>query len=523
MPGEHDRRDPHAGGEPWAVTEGGRPAYDAENVRFLRMEDGAAVLEVGSGDYAFAIDAVLGRLGAARDEVAGLQTLVSNGELTGDARDDLDAQFAKLDHEVDDAWTSYVDEGGETTAADVHRALSTVANLQRWVATQERDGVLDRATAAALQDALGAVERHLSAASGLLVGAVAGLVPADGEALPGSTVSVEVTVENRGQDTLRSLGSSVDAPAGWTVTPSGSHDRTVAPGETAVHRYNVAIPGDADPGAQELTGSVTYQYQSAAATLPVSATLLVVPAVVVDSVVIEPAEAQPGDAVTVRTVLTNRSDSAATGTLGYEVPDGWVTPPPTTFEVPASGTTEIESRIDVPLEVTEGAAPIRVAVGETADEQAAASLGVAFENPPADATDHVDLGVAASEQAHALRASPASGTNVEAGLTRRYTNSAQPGGWFEMQVEVPTDGRFLLRSVETFDSPQFKTYDVLVDGEVVHERRFRRTAGGQGSLSYQFLVEEPAASADGVATLRFQDVGADYDPSIADLWVIPAG
>jgi len=507
----------------WEVTEGGRPAYETEDVKFLRMENGAAVLAVGSGDYEFATDAVLGRVGAARDGVGELQALVSDSELTGDARDHLDAQLGKLDREVDDVWTSYVDEGGETTASDVHRALSTVANLQRWVATQETEGVLDPATAAALQDALGDVDRHLSAASGLLVGAVAGLVPTDGEALPGNTVSAEVTVENRGQDTLRSLGSSVDAPTGWTVTPSGSHADTVAPGETAVHRYEVAIPGDADPGAQELTGSVTYQHRSATATLPVSATLLVVPAVVVDSVVIDPAEARPGDAVTVRTLLTNRSDSAATGNLVHEVPEGWATPSAETFEVPASGTTEVESRIDVPLEVTQGVAQILVAVGETADERARASLGVVFENPPADATDHVDLGDAASEQAHALRASPASGTNVEAGLTRRYTNSAQPGGWFEMEVEVPTDGRFLLRSVETFDSPQFKTYDVLVDGEVVHERRFRRTAGGQGSLSYQFLVEEPAASADGVVTLRFQDVGADYDPSIADLWVIPAG
>lgn len=90
-----------------------------------------------------------------------------------------------------------------------------------------------------------------------------------------------------------------------------------------------------------------------------------------------------------------------------------------------------------------------------------------------------------------------------------------------MEVEVPTNGRFLVRSVETFDQPQYKTYDVLIDGEVVHERRFRRTADGEGSLSYQFLVEAPDASADGVVTLRFQDVEADYDPSIADVWVIP--
>lgn len=507
----------------WEVTEGGRPAYEAEGVRFLRIEDGAAVLEVGSGDYEFATDSILGRVGAARDGVAELRTLAAAGDFSSDVRDHLDAQLAKLDREVDGAWTSHVDEGGETTAADVHRALSTMANLQRWVATQQKAGEIDAATAAALLEALGVVDRHLSAASGLLVGAVAGLVPPSGDALPGNTVAVEVTVENRGDEPLRSLGSTVEAPAGWTVTPSGSQADTVPPGETVVHRFYVGIPGDAEPGAQELTGSVTYQHQSSVATLPVSATLVVVPAVIVDSVTTEPAEAQPGEEVTVRTVLSNRSDSVATGTVAFELPDGWTAPADATFEVPASGSTQVEATVDVPLEVTEGATPIRVAVGDTDAERGTAPLGVVFVNPPMNFADHVDLGLASSEQAHALRASPASGTNVEAGLTRRYTNSAQPGGWFEMNVEVPTAGEFLLRSVETFDSPQFKTYDVLVDGEVVHERRYHRTAGGQGSLSYQFLVDEPTASADGIVTVRFQDVDADYDPSIADLWVIPVG
>lgn len=37
-----------------AVSEGGVPASEAEAVRFLRMEDGAAVYEIGSGAYAFA-------------------------------------------------------------------------------------------------------------------------------------------------------------------------------------------------------------------------------------------------------------------------------------------------------------------------------------------------------------------------------------------------------------------------------------------------------------------------------------
>lgn len=44
----------------WAVTEGGRRADAAKGVRFLRMENGAAVFEVGSGSYSFGVDTVHG-------------------------------------------------------------------------------------------------------------------------------------------------------------------------------------------------------------------------------------------------------------------------------------------------------------------------------------------------------------------------------------------------------------------------------------------------------------------------------
>ncbi|GAA3896005.1 alpha-L-rhamnosidase [Streptomyces lacrimifluminis] len=43
-----------------AVTEGGRPARAAKGVRFLRMENGAAVFEVGSGSYRFGARSTLG-------------------------------------------------------------------------------------------------------------------------------------------------------------------------------------------------------------------------------------------------------------------------------------------------------------------------------------------------------------------------------------------------------------------------------------------------------------------------------
>ncbi|WP_079140782.1 family 78 glycoside hydrolase catalytic domain [Streptomyces sp. LUP47B] len=44
----------------WAVTEGGRRAEAAKGIRFLRMENGAAVFEVGSGSYSFGVDTVHG-------------------------------------------------------------------------------------------------------------------------------------------------------------------------------------------------------------------------------------------------------------------------------------------------------------------------------------------------------------------------------------------------------------------------------------------------------------------------------
>ena len=43
----------------WAVTESGRPTAAAKGARFLRMEDGAAVFEVGSGSYRFGVPTVL--------------------------------------------------------------------------------------------------------------------------------------------------------------------------------------------------------------------------------------------------------------------------------------------------------------------------------------------------------------------------------------------------------------------------------------------------------------------------------
>ena len=132
--------------------------------------------------------------------------------------------------------------------------------------------------------------------------------------------------------------------------------------------------------------------------------------------------------------------------------------------------------------------------------------------------DHVDLGVAASEQAHNLTASPSSGTSTEAGPhapLRRAPDAVlavpvRPGGH--------PGAAFVLRVVETYDRAQTKRYKVYVDDREVHLRTFSR--GGGGTETYELLV--PAATADKVR-VRFenQDDPAFYDPSIADVWTLP--
>ncbi|ONI87660.1 hypothetical protein ALI22I_20815 [Saccharothrix sp. ALI-22-I] len=87
-----------------------------------------------------------------------------------------------------------------------------------------------------------------------------------------------------------------------------------------------------------------------------------------------------------------------------------------------------------------------------------------------------------------------------------------------MDLNVPAGQAFVIRAVETYHMAQRKTYDVLIDGKPVHQRRFQR--GDGGTATYQFVVQPSADTADGKVRIRFQDVPGDFDPSIADLWSV---
>ncbi|MEV0155792.1 family 78 glycoside hydrolase catalytic domain [Micromonospora sp. NPDC050686] len=511
---------------PWrhAVTEGGRPAEQADGVRFVELDGGAAVYEIGSGSYAFAVDRVLGDLGEAADAVRGAVALVD--ELAGDLRPSvaqhLRAQLAKLTTETAKTGTSYATGDAPATAADVHRALATAADLDRWLRTQVKAGRMPAATADRFNSLLGRVDQRLSAASSALIGAVAKLDLPVGERLPGDLVRATVVISNGGAKPLTGVTSTVQAGEDWTVTPVGSHDTEVAAGAAVRHSYDLRVPADQSPSTVPVTGSASYRHQGGTATVPIAGSLTTVPAVVIVSTTAEPAEVTPGGTTTVRTVLRNRSTAPVAGKLTATPPDGWNVEPATrSYELAPGTETAVTTALTAPLSVTEGPAGVTVATGATDAERRSLTVPVRFDNPPPDALDHVDLGDAASEQAHKLTASTHSGTNVEAGRTRRYTNVTYPGGWFEFDLAVEPGRPFVLRAVETYDQAQLKDYEVVVDGAVMHSRSYRRTAGGAGTVSFQFVVDLPEATQDGIVRVRFRDTGEGYDPSIADVWSMP--
>lgn len=509
----------------WAVTEGGTPISEVDDVRYVEQADGDVVLEVGSGRYAFAVDPVLGDLGAARAQAASFSDDVDALQVRGAgkiAKGHLQVRTALMRTELAAAWRLQSEGADERlTAAAVHRALAGVADLDRWTQTYAEQGTIDKTAATALRDALTGIEQTLSRASSRLVGAVATLeVPAD-EILPGDVVRVTVALKNTGKRPLTGVDSSLQAPSGWTVKPVGRHASTTGAGSTLKHAYDVTVATNAQASMADLTGSVSYQYAGGTATLPVSAGLPVAPGVAIDGVSTTPDPAGPGQEATVATVLTNRTDVVQSGKLTLGLPDGWPTPNPVGYQLNPGEKRTVQTVVTVPLTVVGQAATVTVATGSTPAEQATGTIAVSTPTPPAQSSDHVDLGDGPSESAHRLTASEHSGTNVEAGLTRRYTHSSYPGGWLEFDAAVPTKGRFVVRIVETFDGARRKTYDVQVDGKVVHSVDLRRSEGGQGTITHQFVVDPSAGTSDGTVRLRFQDTGADYDPSIADVWVMP--
>jgi alpha-L-rhamnosidase len=262
-----------------------REAVDADGARFIRMEDGHAVYEIGSGEYRFESDDVRGHLRAA-------ERLAEGREL-------------------------------ERATAEARRAY-------------ERGG--DRSAERELQDALeiaaeqGAtdVHRRLSQASALLLN-VGAAIGSRGEPIAaGDTVELNATVENRGRETLEDVAVQLDAPDGWTVEPQGptGTDR-LRPGATHTARFAVTVPlTQAVQDAVALTGSARFRRGGGVTEIPLVSAIDVVSPLTIAALSAEPRILDtPGATSTVTATVENRSSAPVTGALRAATPAGWTADP----------------------------------------------------------------------------------------------------------------------------------------------------------------------------------------------------
>jgi hypothetical protein len=227
---------------------------------------------------------------------------------------------------------------------------------------------------------------------------------------------------------------------------------------------------------------------------------------------------------TVDLTLDNAGSTPVTGKVTVTGPTGWTSKSSAQITVPAGGSATGQAHVfqggfrpDDEVGLT---ASFVVDGTVVADHDA--KLDTSFETPPAAFTDYVDLGDSTSETAHNLHASPTSGTNTEAGLTRRYGGYRIPDAWYEFDLAVTAGKSFAIQARETYwDAPQDKSYKIFVNGNLVGTRLNSRPLQTAGTASYRYYVPAKYVTSDKV-TVRFQSLSdPDFaDPSVADVWAL---
>jgi hypothetical protein len=337
-----------------------------------------------------------------------------------------------------------------------------------------------------------------------------------------------VQLTNTGTEDLAGLAAGVTVDD-WPIDAAGLGQDTLNAGQSIELPFTASVPRTQRPGQVEARATVTFTTSAGTFTV-IEATpwIMVSSGVGIGGVDVVTAPGDPSEHATVAADVSNAGTAAVRGHLIVEGPDGWgVSVPSADVTVEAGGSERVEVPVVIPGNVVGGDQAVKVRFEREGVVLASTQVAipVSLPTPPSAATlDHVDFGNAASESAHGIQSDPRSGTSVEAGLTRRYANTSAPGSWFSAEVAVEAGKPFVLRNVETFDGARTKKFNVYVDDHLVTSQVVPRKDSGEGTLTYDLLVDDPQAlDNDGTVRVKYEfPVGSSgfFDPSIADSWVL---
>lgn len=507
----------------WSVTDGGVPVRAAAGVTAVRYDAATSetVISVGSGTYAFAAVAGadwIAAVPAAAEKYASDVRSIPNAPAALVTRADAfvsDSSDAIAMHLAgDDAGASAA---LERVAAGIEPARAAISSAP--ITAAEKD---------TLRASLAQLETATNSAASRLRGVQVSVEPIAAQQ-PGAAATATVVVRNTGSMPLRQV-SVKGSLTGLTDAPVSVAAADIAAGSEARIALTVPVSSGAPAGSYDARFEVrsTVGDRTLSTTVDAPGWLVLTKNVTLGTVTVT----DPGAPVAWLTVpVRNGGSGLLTGQLEVTPPAGWRASVPSTFQrIPAGETRDVRVAVFPPANASgTSTATVRfVDRGKPLSQTTASITAPALSAPPTETvTDSVDFGVSASETQHSVRGSATSGTSTEAGLTRRYSNNSTPGSWYSADVAVPAGSPYLLRMRETWNSAGEKDYEVLVDGVLAKKVHLVRTDGGQGATTHQVLIDDPALLAtDGTSTIEFRypstnGVRQYYDPSIADLWVLP--
>lgn len=511
-----------------AVTEGSTPISQTDGVSDVEAADGVVTFTVGSGSYSIHADAnralfgdILAEIQKTDDHAGDLATA---GDLGSAERSYVADSLSTAKAKVEDALTSDLDDPGQVSQ-HLSDGLGAIRSLKTWVGASGMDGPVKNDLTTRLE----AIESLFGKAIAASLGVSVVIPPVAEPTLPGGIVAGTVEIANAGDVALSDIEAKVTVDD-WAVDPTAITADALGAGDNAQLPFTVTVPKHQKPGTYDASVKLTFTSPYGTFTLNDSTPWVsVASGVEITSVTPD----NPVDGSEERANLTatvkNDGDAAVSGQVRATLPDGWQTPPPSDrVTIEPGATKDVTLPLFVGIETVGGDQGITVDFVDQGVTLASkdADLTVNLAVPPTqDTLDHVDFGNAASENAHAIMAGPASGTNTEAGLDRRYANSANPGSWYSAEVHVTPGEPFMLRNRETFDGARTKKYNIYVDDTLVKTYTLKRTETGEGTKTYQTVIDDPAVlDNDGTVRIKYEfpvDASGYFDPSIADSWVLP--
>jgi hypothetical protein len=352
-----------------AVNEGGRAAGSAAGVRVLGVEDGNAVLEVGSGTYRFDTDPDRGAVREVAAAAAALRDGVGKAHLPGGVAGPLRADVSTMEREAREAVDAQSDGDVKGLAHHLAKAHLATERLSAQISRLERDGRLSADVARSLSESAATAQRWAAWELARLLGVRAALAVEPASVLPGGPVRATLTLTNAGREALAEPSLEVVTPEGWSGRPLERGAATaLAPGASLTAAYEL-IPGGAVPaGPVVIAGRATVSHQGATIAVPATATVTVTPALRLDAVEVADRDLQAPDAPrTGRVTVANASTVAVRAAVSLTAAEGWtVSPASRDVEVPAGGTATAEFTVASPARLAGGVLRAVATYGGTA-------------------------------------------------------------------------------------------------------------------------------------------------------------